>query len=655
MGNNFKVVGNVVGVPNPKPDVYTRAEMNKLLANKVSKEDISGVYKFCGSVETFEDLPLRYEFIPKGAPVLHSDDPERDGKTWGSYDPITHKVTVDELYPFESVTVEVNTVTLRPGAYISYPIQNIDINSPVNSYGVSFGYEPTIISDSREITEISLLNYRGDIVALSFDSWSVIKITDDALDSDGKYWGKFNLENGNVYNVLDEGVSYVWSGNEWGAIGSIIKDDSAHQRIDELEEKKANKTDVYTKSEVYTKSAVYSKEDVYSKEETYSASEIDKKIGAIEVSADISQSANALKGKVSGEIISLDDVSPVVHNMGVKLSSKNEIPKTYTTTTTKGVTFTVNKDGSIVLSGTATSDITYYVVHYQTPLSLINGKSYTLSGSPEESSYNNYYMAAQRIDWQSAHNDVGKSVSFTATTVALCVYITIKANTDVTNVVFKPMLEKGPVATGYKPYVDISTVRVDALESDNLFNDDTSLINLVEYTGFNGSPNSKYGCVISLPCGSYTIKALDEGKTTDYIYANIVDENNNVLLNDSLKIVQQGKYNTVKVDIKSGQRLFVYNGVDAKSTNLGASQKLFDGYKIMLNVGSEALPYEPYIEPTSYTPNADGTVDGLRSVYPNTTLVPSEQGVLVECEYNRDLNKAFEEVVNAIIALGGNV
>ena len=65
--------------------------------------------------------------------------------------------------------------------------------------------------------------------------------------------------------------------------------------------------------------------------------------------------------------------------------------------------------------------------------------------------------------------------------------------------------------------------------------------------------------------------------------------------------------------------------------------------------------YEPYKEPITYTPNADGTVEGVKSIYPNMTLMPSEQGVLVECEYNRDLNKAFEEITNAIIALGGNI
>ena len=65
--------------------------------------------------------------------------------------------------------------------------------------------------------------------------------------------------------------------------------------------------------------------------------------------------------------------------------------------------------------------------------------------------------------------------------------------------------------------------------------------------------------------------------------------------------------------------------------------------------------YEPYKAPTEYTPNADGTVEGIKSVYPTTTLMTDTEGVTVNAEYNRDINKAFAELQQAIISLGGNV
>jgi hypothetical protein len=52
---------------------------------------------------------------------------------------------------------------------------------------------------------------------------------------------------------------------------------------------------------------------------------------------------------------------------------------------------------------------------------------------------------------------------------------------------------------------------------------------------------------------------------------------------------------------------------------------------------------------------ADGTVEGVVSIYPNTTLLTDTTGVLVKAEYNRDLNKAFAELQQAIISLGGNI
>ena len=40
-----------------------------------------------------------------------------------------------------------------------------------------------------------------------------------------------------------------------------------------------------------------------------------------------------------------------------------------------------------------------------------------------------------------------------------------------------------------------------------------------------------------------------------------------------------------------------------------------------------------------YTPNADGTVEGVMSLYPNITLLTDTEGVIIDCEYNKDINK----------------
>lgn len=71
----------------------------------------------------------------------------------------------------------------------------------------------------------------------------------------------------------------------------------------------------------------------------------------------------------------------------------------------------------------------------------------------------------------------------------------------------------------------------------------------------------------------------------------------------------------------------------------------------MLNEGETALPFIPYVEPyavqvivndtETYTPNADGTVEGITSLSPTMTLLTDTEGAVIHCEYNRDTNKAL--------------
>ena len=70
---------------------------------------------------------------------------------------------------------------------------------------------------------------------------------------------------------------------------------------------------------------------------------------------------------------------------------------------------------------------------------------------------------------------------------------------------------------------------------------------------------------------------------------------------------------------------------------------------VQLEIGSTATEYEPYIEPIKYTANADGTVEGIKSLYPNMTLLTDTEGVIVTAEYDRDINKAIAALEAAIL------
>lgn len=87
----------------------------------------------------------------------------------------------------------------------------------------------------------------------------------------------------------------------------------------------------------------------------------------------IEQSANVLKGVVSGEIVRVDDVSPVKHNAKISITvpdgvdmmsvtitkcGKNLLTLPYSDgngKTVNGVTYSVNPDGSVHAKGTATA------------------------------------------------------------------------------------------------------------------------------------------------------------------------------------------------------------------------------------------------------------------------------------------------------------
>ena len=76
-----------------------------------------------------------------------------------------------------------------------------------------------------------------------------------------------------------------------------------------------------------------------------------------------------------------------------------------------------------------------------------------------------------------------------------------------------------------------------------------------------------------------------------------------------------------------------------------------------LEKGITATEYTPYVDPATvtvtrwgadetdnfktYTPNADGTVEGITSLSPTMTLLTDTDGAVIHCEYNRDTNKAL--------------
>ena len=83
----------------------------------------------------------------------------------------------------------------------------------------------------------------------------------------------------------------------------------------------------------------------------------------------------------------------------------------------------------------------------------------------------------------------------------------------------------------------------------------------------------------------------------------------------------------------------------------------FNDFQVEL--GSVATEYEPYKEPVSYTPNADGTVDGVTSFYPTTIFMTDNANITIEAEYIKNVNEAVgvepSEDANSSLVVGANI
>ncbi len=361
--------------------------------------------------------------------------------------------------------------------------------------------------------------------------------------------------------------------------------------------------------------------------------------------------SNALKNVKTGETVVVTDISPAKHKMKVSARSKNLFPYPHydSTKTANGITFTDNGDGSVTINGTASVPVTYYIVSNVTPFTLTKGVTYTLSGCPSGGSYNTYRLVLKSAESDEGFIDTGDTKVVVPTNAQYYCYIRVEAGTTLTNVVVKPMLTEGTEAVEYTPYIDVTTTTINKYGS-NLFNSAMTLEREnngittkiqpdggVLFTGtatattrYFGSGSGVATQIILLP-GTYTISGHRQ------LVAVITAEDGTTGWYKNTFTVTKKSYlkNLLLSDLTIGQE---FNEIIYPSLAVGKVAK-----------------YEPYIEPTLHTPSADGNVEGVTSVYPSTTLLPDTEGVVIACEYNRDINKAYEELTNAIISLGGNV
>lgn len=97
-----------------------------------------------------------------------------------------------------------------------------------------------------------------------------------------------------------------------------------------------------------------------------------------------------------------------------------------------------------------------------------------------------------------------------------------------------------------------------------------------------------------------------------------------------------------------GVRIYAYSNMSPDSIT---TECRFSNFQIEL--GAIATSFEPYKEGETVTAKAGEEVK-ITSIAPNMTIT-TDNGAIIECSYNKDVNIVVEKLTQAIIALGGNV
>ena len=150
-------------------------------------------------------------------------------------------------------------------------------------------------------------------------------------------------------------------------------------------------------------------------------------------------------------------------------SNENLLENKAITQTINGVTFTVNKDGSIMANGTATTNTTFKINNDIVPKNISN---LILSGCPNNGSESTYDLKIELYKnsvWTKVLYDFGNGVDtgdlseYTSCKIS----ITIRKDYNANNLIFKPKLEKGSKVTPYSTY-RMGSVGIDVVNKNLL-------------------------------------------------------------------------------------------------------------------------------------------------------------------------------------------
>lgn len=373
--------------------------------------------------------------------------------------------------------------------------------------------------------------------------------------------------------------------------------------------------------------------------------------------------ANALKGKVSGEVVRVDDVSPVEHNPTVRVYGKNLFYSNIDNSgLLSGLSYDISKNTSaVVLSGVVTQE---NALHLPDTFSLSKG-TYTVSVVNLNSEDRVYLRNQTKGEVIINHIKPSAPKTFTLTEdVKIRTYIVFKENSTYDNTNVCIQIEKGDTATEYTPYIDPSTVTLTRCGKNFWHSRELTYPRTVSgvtvdydpesqiYT-FNGTSTSA-GDIYTVPNGA-DIMRINKGEIWT-LKVEVMGGNIDGVATSSGKIsplVNTSNYtNTIHANTEALYVTKTYTetaDITKMYFYVYASGIVFNNFKcrIQFELNNKPTEFEKFKEMAEYTPEADGTCD-IVSLSPTMTLLTDTEGVTVECEYNRDINKVIADILKKV-------
>ena len=369
---------------------------------------------------------------------------------------------------------------------------------------------------------------------------------------------------------------------------------------------------------------------------------------ALAVKKAVGNASNAIKANASGEVIRVDDVSPIEHTAKAKVSGKN-LAAIQRISNIGTMDFSIDGNSVII----APREHIYGVRFTQDVLGLKVGTTYTASLGSVTDHANAWGWRVLYADGSYIFSDGNKSIQYTFTpqkeVSAVQFYFGFPYTGNQELVISNIQIEEGDTATEYEPYIDPTTVTLTRCGK-----------NINEYPYYDTTEKTQNG--LTFTCnedGSLLINGTASAMTHYSFHPNYDDER---------VFIKKGTY-TLSLHGRtiSGLALTMIIG-DSKGTSI-RSETCNSNLTItieedcyywlfitidagtfinavtvypQIEVGGTATKFEKY-NGEVYTPNADGTLD-IVSVSPTMTLLTDTAGVNIDLVYNQDSNKAMENV-----------